>query len=160
MRRLSNLKKHLRHAFTLVEILIVVVILGILAAIVVPHFPKATDDARGGNLKAQLSTLQNQIELYAARNGGVFPTFPTAGASTNNHGWDSSGTVGLIVEDYLKEVPKNPAGGLGDNGKRVIQAATGTGAASVGWLYNTADQTIYASFYDEAADAVTTTATD
>ena len=51
-----------RTGFTLVEILIVVVILGILAAIVIPQFTGATQDAKAGNLKAQLVSIQSQIE--------------------------------------------------------------------------------------------------
>ncbi len=61
--------------FTLVEILIVVVILGILAAIVVPQFTNAANDARQGNVETQTSTLQNQIELFAAQNSGAYQLF-------------------------------------------------------------------------------------
>jgi prepilin-type N-terminal cleavage/methylation domain-containing protein len=45
--------------FTLVEILIVVVILGILAAIVVPQFTNAANEARGGNVATQESTVES-----------------------------------------------------------------------------------------------------
>ena len=71
------IRRTVRKAFTLVEILIVVVILGILAAIVVPQFTNATQDAQAGNLKAQLSSLNRQIELYRARNQGVLPASAT-----------------------------------------------------------------------------------
>jgi general secretion pathway protein G len=50
--------------FTLVEILIVVIILGILAAIVIPQFTSASQDARKNSLSSQLQTLRSQIELY------------------------------------------------------------------------------------------------
>src|SRR6185503_3199509 len=50
--------------FTLVEILIVVIILGILAAIVIPQFTSASQDARKNSLTSQLQTLRSQIELY------------------------------------------------------------------------------------------------
>ena len=63
-------------AFTLIEILIVVVILGILAAIVIPQFTKASEDAQGGNVASQLSTIRNQIELYRVRNNGITPSAP------------------------------------------------------------------------------------
>jgi general secretion pathway protein G len=53
-----------RKGFTLVEILIVVIILGILAAIVIPQFTNASEDARKGNMKSQLQTLRSQIELF------------------------------------------------------------------------------------------------
>ena len=68
------MRKTMAKGFTLVEILIVVVILGILAAIVVPQFTNAANEARMGNIRTQTSTLENQIELYAAQNSGAYPT--------------------------------------------------------------------------------------
>lgn len=91
--------------FTLVEILIVVVILGILAAIVVPQFTNAANDARQGNVFTQTSTLENQIELYAARNDGNYPDLVA----------DQWGAVGdaqdpptMIGGGYIKSPPVNP----------------------------------------------------
>jgi prepilin-type N-terminal cleavage/methylation domain-containing protein len=49
-----------RKGFTLVEILIVVIILGILAAIVIPQFTNASEDARKSNMRSQLQTLRSQ----------------------------------------------------------------------------------------------------
>lgn len=56
--------RSLKKGFTLVEILIVVIILGILAAIVIPQFTSASDDARKNSLTSQVQTLRSQIELY------------------------------------------------------------------------------------------------
>ena len=72
-------RKNMAKGFTLVEILIVVVILGILAAIVVPQFTNAANEARVGNVATQVSTIENQLELWAARNGGAYPDLATAG---------------------------------------------------------------------------------
>lgn len=95
-------RKTVAKGFTLVEILIVVVILGILAAIVVPQFTNAANEARTGNVATQVSTIENQLELWAARNGGVYPDLVT-------DGWGDSTTAGTLVgDDYLKEVPVNP----------------------------------------------------
>ncbi len=84
-----------RKAFTLVEILIVVVILGILAAIVVPQFTSATTEARGGNAVTQISTIENQLELFQARTG-AYPTF------------DGTLWATLIAGGYMKTAPANP----------------------------------------------------
>ncbi|MEY3143651.1 MAG: PilD-dependent protein PddA [Planctomycetota bacterium] len=62
-----------RRGFTLIEILIVVVILGILAAIVVPQFTNASQEATASSIRSQLQTLRGQIELYRVRNGGTLP---------------------------------------------------------------------------------------
>lgn len=56
--------RSLKKGFTLVEILIVVIILGILAAIVIPQFTSASDDARKNSLTSLVQTLRSQIELY------------------------------------------------------------------------------------------------
>src|SRR4051812_1858925 len=50
--------------FTLIEILIVVIILGILAAIVIPQFSSASNDARKSNVQSTVQTLRSQVALY------------------------------------------------------------------------------------------------
>ncbi len=140
-------------AFTLVEILIVVVILGILAAIVVPQFTNAANDARGGNITTQLQTLNNQSELYAARNNGAYADF--AGTA-----WTD-----LTVGNYLKSTPTNPAWNPGDNGNILADTVSEVGAgifgsAATAWVFNTDDNTLYASYYDEANGLITTDPTD
>ncbi len=91
--------------FTLVEILIVVVILGILAAIVVPQFTNAANEARGGNVATQVSTLENQLELYAAQHNGVYPTVDELNTAAAN---GESGWSVMLDGNYIKEVPVNP----------------------------------------------------
>ena len=59
--------------FTLVEILIVVIILGILAAIVIPQFSNASNDARMSNLQSTVQTLRSQIQLYKLQHGDTLP---------------------------------------------------------------------------------------
>ena len=146
------MSNRIRKGFTLVELLIVVVILGILAAVVVPQFTNATSDATAGNLRAQLTSIQNQIELYAARNNGTYP-FPTAAGAAN---WNNLTTNGA----YLKAAPVNPAyaGAIKTGIETVVGAAKG--ASGNAWVWNSADRTLYASNFNEATGVVSTTATD
>ena len=60
-------------AFTLVEILIVVVILGILAAIVVPQFANATQDSARAAFVSELRVFTDAAEYYAVREGAYIP---------------------------------------------------------------------------------------
>ena len=70
--------------FTLVEILIVVIILGILAAIVIPQFTEASEEARESTLTSNLQVLRSQIGLYKIQHRDNYPdstnsdTFETA----------------------------------------------------------------------------------
>ena len=60
-------RKQVARGFTLVEILIVVVILGILAAIVIPQFTNASETAKASSLAAQLQTIRSQLEPLESR---------------------------------------------------------------------------------------------
>jgi general secretion pathway protein G len=107
------MRARIRKAFTLVEILIVVVILGILAAIVVPQFTRATEEAQGGNVMSQMDTLNNQIELWKARHNGKLPT-DTAGTFSDTlvgYGWSTMIKLDAADPDqggYIKAPPVNP----------------------------------------------------
>ena len=59
--------------FTLVEILIVVVVIGILAAIVVPQFTNAASGARATSMRTQLVSMRNQIQIFRVRNSQSTP---------------------------------------------------------------------------------------
>ena len=73
-----------KSGFTLVEILIVVIILGILAAIVIPQFTNASQDARKNSLTSQLQTIRSQIELYKLQHNDKLPNVVSAtGANWN-----------------------------------------------------------------------------
>lgn len=61
-------------AFTLIEILIVVILLGILAAIIIPQFGSSSDDARLSAIKTDLSTVRTQLQLYRTQHNNSFPT--------------------------------------------------------------------------------------
>jgi general secretion pathway protein G len=55
--------------FTLIELMVVVVIIGILAAIVVPRFTQAGDDAKVAAAKAQINSLKSALDMYKLKVG-------------------------------------------------------------------------------------------
>lgn len=69
MNHLQSLKRSVQKGFTLVELLIVVIILAILAAIVVPQFSAATDDAKLAALDSTLANVRSAIDLYYQQHG-------------------------------------------------------------------------------------------
>lgn len=71
-----------RHApsFTLVEVLIVVVLLGIISMIVAPQFTRATNNAREAALVNNLILARKQIELYKVQHGERAPHLNESGA--------------------------------------------------------------------------------
>ena len=115
-------------AFTLVEVLIVVIVLGILAAIVVPQFSTAADDANLSALTTNLQTIRAQIELYKIQHNGSYPALATFVAQMTA-GTAVDGTAGTDFGPYLMSIPPNPYSGVN------TVTNTGTPASTLGWYY-------------------------
>jgi len=124
-----NLRKN--SGFTLIEILIVVIILGILAAIVIPQFTNASNDARNSSLASQLQTLRSQVELFKLQHNEALPKLQTdwtqmTGKTLVDGTVNAAGTFG----PYLQTIPTNPL----TNGSTV---ADGTAyAAGADFIYD------------------------
>ncbi|QDU70196.1 type II secretion system protein [Mucisphaera calidilacus] len=123
-----------RRAFTLVEILIVVVILGILAAVVIPQFSDAAETAKASSLVSQLQTVRSQLELYMIQHNGNYPSLGSNWNQLTQTTSVSGATSGSDFGPYLQKSPINPF----ENSSSVDEGnnALGTAAAGVGWVYN------------------------
>ena len=78
---MQNLKN--QKGFTLIEMLVVVIILGILAMIIVPQISVSTDDARVNTLQTNLNSIRSAIEVYAAQHANRYPgTYSEADGTT------------------------------------------------------------------------------
>jgi len=140
-----------KSGFTLVEILIVVIILGILAAIVIPQFTNASQDARKNSLTSQLQTMRSQVELYKLQHLDQNPTgLNTAGSIASTVAWaemlvktnnDQTTTGTPNFGPYLQGAPANPL-----NGSSSVLVVTSdktlggaSGATTEGWIFNKTD---------------------
>ncbi|PIL47047.1 type II secretion system protein GspG [Massilia eurypsychrophila] len=104
-----SLRQRLQRGFTLVEIMVVVVIIGILGALVVPKLMGRTGESRITAAKVDISTLMQALKLYKLDNQR-YPTTeqglqsliakPTGGPAAN--GWKAGG--------YIDKLPKDPWG--------------------------------------------------
>jgi type II secretion system protein G len=99
-----NIRRAAARGFTLIEILIVVVILGILAAIIIPQFTNAADDAGVASARTQLQTMRSQIELFRAQSDvGAYPAaggFDCDGVAAQGP-WTALSTGGYLRSDVL-----------------------------------------------------------
>ena len=94
--------------FTLIEILIVVIILGILAAIVIPQFSNASSDARKASLQSTVQTLRSQVALYKLQHGDTLPNIVGKGDATSWGPMINTSTYGSnTVGPYMQSIPTN-----------------------------------------------------
>ena len=141
-----------KKGFTLVELMIVVAILGIMAAIVIPTFQGNAATAKKSASKSNLMTIRTQFELYKLQHNGYPPGYVNgAGApiatvslqligTTTVAGQASPSTIPadpFLYGPYLKKIPKNSFNNLSTIA--YVAEATDFSAAvdgtSSGWLY-------------------------
>ncbi len=130
----------MRKGFTLVEILIVVAILGILAAIVIPHLSLASDEAKLSALESNLQAIRSQLELYKTQHNGTYAglsdgdLFKKAitGCTKADGSLVAAGTAGALGP-YMHKIPANPF----DNANGVTVNEEGPDGIG-GWYFNPA----------------------
>lgn len=72
-RRMNRLNPRDQSGFTLIEMLIVIIVLGILAMIIVPQITVSTDDAKVSTLQSNLAGIRSAIEIYYVQHSNVYP---------------------------------------------------------------------------------------
>jgi prepilin-type N-terminal cleavage/methylation domain-containing protein len=132
-----------KKSFTLVEILIVVTILGILAAVIMPSVKDYAQQAKESAAKDNLRILRNTIGLYAARHGGVAPGYPNDDPSQT----PSRVTLAnqLLSEKYFNQLPGNPFNGRGFLQTKMLgnnEPFPDTPAGNFAWFYKPATKEI------------------
>jgi len=147
--------KNRRSAFTLVEVLIVVVIMAILAATIIPQFTDSTKDAKASTTKFNLHTLRSQIELYRTQHNGTPPSTSLVELTQSTNAAGTSGTgANFPYGPYIREIPKNPF--TNSAGIKVVTndpaLAADVTAGGGGWLYNATSGGIWIDHADYFAN--------
>lgn len=152
---MASLAYRTRRAFSLLELVIVVVILGILAAIAVPRMSRSASAAADNALASNLAILRNAVDLFSTEHGGTYPSLanlPNAltqysdvtGATFN--ATKDTGT-GVIYGPYVREIPALPVGA--NKGKNTFTATLG---GAFGWVYEASTGKIFPNCPDTEVD--------
>lgn len=150
-----------QQGFTLVEILVVVIILGVLAAIVIPQLSTATTAARFSMLADDIRIMRTQVLVFKWQHRGISAGYPGLDktktpteeafvahltmSSTEAGETAAPGTENYVYGPYMREIPPNPV-----NGKSSVQIIGDSepfpSAAddSHGWMYQPATTTFRA----------------
>jgi general secretion pathway protein G len=132
-----------KSAFTVIETLVLAIIVGVLAATIIPQFSQSAREAKMSNLKFNLRIMRSRLETYKEEHAGVYPPAAdsagfsdqmTQRSNRNAAPNSASGACGPYLEGSL---PVNPFNGSSSvailQGDAEPNAATGS---DDGWQYN------------------------
>jgi general secretion pathway protein G len=126
-----------------VETLIVVVILGVLAAIVVPQFSQASSEARLSTILGNLQTVRSQIQLYKVQHYDLLPGQTVIGGDVAEADFLAALTNDATYGAYMNKIPENLF--ISDAADRDAitcindAAAAPAGNEGTGWWFNAAN---------------------
>lgn len=126
-------------AFTLIELMIVVAIIGILAAVAIPKFAEMLRKSKEGATKGALTNLRSALNIYISDSEGTTPFLANNGALANQ------ATLATLIPKYIDSIPTMKLGHYHIDTNRIICRSSDIvnrgliaalyDAAGGGWLY-------------------------
>lgn len=144
-----------KRGFTLIELMVVIAIIGLLAAIALPRFANVSDSAKVANVQGNISSLRTAISMHFAKND-AYPALPTTGSDLDTITTSTNGANVAFTEFYGKSnLPETPGSTTNSvtitKKKTLINTASGNDFTTLdangdgGWMYRAADGAIRAN---------------
>jgi prepilin-type N-terminal cleavage/methylation domain-containing protein len=125
-------KNRKEHGFTLIELMIVVAIIGILAALALPKFAQLVEKSREAATKGNMNAMRSAISIYYGDSEGIYPTYLETSSL-------------YLFSKFMEKIPPVKATHAGV-GIGTVESPSGTDivhtddeaivATNIGWLYN------------------------
>lgn len=135
-----------RAAFSLIELVIVIVIIGVVAAIAVPRMSNAATNSKVATAAANLQTIRKAVDLFTAEHEGRTPNQDEQRVASNDATLiiqrltEGPGKDGVIAGPYLREIPINP---LASSNTLRADKSFDVAQNSAAWVYDLTTETVW-----------------
>jgi len=125
-----------KKAFTLIEIMIVIILLGILAAMLLPYFRSPAEDTTIASTKTDLQTVRFLLQLYRVQHSSIYPENMDLMTTTTSVDGKKGTGPDYPYGPYIQAVPINQY--LNKNTVLTVPSMTDSNPkdSSTGWYYN------------------------
>jgi prepilin-type N-terminal cleavage/methylation domain-containing protein len=135
-------EKMIRRGFTLIEIIVVVVVIGIIAGIAIPRMSRVSDAAPDSAVAEELAAMRAAIDQYQNDHNGAPPSASSAETFVKQmtRYTDAAGDPQLkkdmshVLGPYLKGIPTLPVGA--NRGLNTVTVTGPAGTGTFGWYYD------------------------
>ena len=123
----------LRGAFTLIELMVVIIILGVIASVFIAQFSTAEADSQRSSVSSQLQSVRQQILVYCADHDDTYPDLVNQQWAQLTQATDAGGNIQITgLGPYLPKVPQNPL-----NNKTNVVGDISNADQNTGWVFDT-----------------------
>lgn len=166
-----RIRRRKRRAFTLVEMVMVVMIIGMISSMAIPRISRGASAAADATLAADLTVVRKAILYFAAEHNGAFPGPNSARFTTGLTQYSDAAGQGSVTRTttylygpYLQAIPPCPIGPNRGSSKVLIDATNSPPRTDVssgdGWVYNPNTGEFFANINGVAQHGVTLVAKD